>query len=189
MLTLHSVFFLQSEVALKTDLSANGLDADCPHRLAPTATIFVSIPSFLATAGHRQPLNSCNNSCRFGCGFVCSVGLTAGLNDLRGLSPPWLFCDSVEYKQNLGRLCIGDTELKVKGWAEQITESCFSSFYQLRYSTQASQESSDSEHMPSSDLGKQPLFQNRSETILLNWNYGASIVGPNNFSNHRFQIA
>lgn len=84
MLTFHSSLFLQSEVALKTDLSANGLAADCPCRLAHIATIFVSIPSSLATAGHRQDLNSCNNSCRFGCGFVCR----AGLSYLRGLFLP-----------------------------------------------------------------------------------------------------
>lgn len=88
MLTFHSSLLLQCGVALKTDLPANGLDAGCPGRLAPTATIFVSIPSFLATAGHRQHLNSCKDSCRFGCGFVCSVGLTAGLGDLRGLFSP-----------------------------------------------------------------------------------------------------
>lgn len=84
MLTFHSSLLLQSEVALKTDPSANGLAADCPHTLAHAATIFVSIPSSLATARHRQHLDSCNNSCRFGCGFVCR----AGLSDLRGLFLP-----------------------------------------------------------------------------------------------------
>lgn len=87
----------------------------------------------------------------------------------------------MEYKQSWG---IGDMELKEKDWAEQITKSCFSSFYLLKNFSQAAEESSDSEHMPSSDLGKQPVFQNRFETILLSCDCGVSIDGQNNFSNH-----